>query len=210
MFRLYLCVLGITLILVIRYRVAGWADHSLAHRVSWRDIKCVPGMVITSAMDHVSDFIWHWSSSWLRLIGMGYAHYAVVVEKEGKLYALEWNGYAKDIPHEHEEIQNRSGKVYLQPLRDYLRQLYYYHPSTVNIFYPRRKTNLPFRLDWIREIDREGYFHCIVLAYRYLTKAGMVADCASSLPRLAKYNPISIRRGLLSAGYRERYFRWEK
>jgi hypothetical protein len=202
--------MGITLLLVVRYKIVSSADHALSRRVSWKDIKCVPGMVITSAMDHVSDFIWHWSSSWLRLLGLHYAHYAVVVEKEGRLYALEWNGYAKDIPHDHETVPIRYGTVYLQPLRDYLRQLYYYHPSTVNVFYPKHRTNLPFRLDWIQEIDREGYFHCIVLAYRYLAKAGMVPDYASVVPRLAKYNPISIRQGLISAGFRERYFRWEK
>jgi hypothetical protein len=210
LFRLYALTLGVVILLTVRYKLGQYVDRALTHEVTWRDIKCVPGMVITMAMDHVSDFIWHWSTSWLRLLGAAYAHYAVVVERDGKLYALEWNGYAKDIPHKHEPIPIHFGKIYLHPIEDYLRYLYYYYPSNVNIFYPRRRTNLPLRLDWIKEIEKEGYLHCCVLAYRYLAKAGMLSDFDSAIPRMARYTPMMVRRGLLGAGFRERYFSWKK
>jgi len=166
-------------------------------------------MVIASAMDHVSDFIFT-ATSCIRLIGVSYAHYAVVVELDGKLYAMEWYGYQQRFFHKHDIIPLESGYIYLHSIEDYLRYMYYYHPATINVFYPKRGSSLPLRLDWILDIAKEGYLHCCVFAYRYLSKAGMLTDCCSVVPRIAKYNPVAVRRGLLRAGFRERYFCWKK
>lgn len=214
MSRLALVVRIVALFMVamlLWYKLRRSVERSLASPVRWNRIRQVPGMVITTAVEHITDFLSiNHLTTYFRVMGWHYSHYAVVVEHNGKLYAIEWSFYADDHGYPVERVPIKQlGNVFVHPLRRYLRHLYTNCPKYIKIMYPPTRVSLPLRRDWIEEIDRAGPFHCCMFVYQYLILSGGVADYHSILPRFVKYNPSRIYAELLRNRYRENLYRFE-
>ena len=203
--RIFVFIIIVILVLLVWYKLKRHLDYFIATPVHWSEIRCVPGMVITTAAENVSDLLSYRFSA-LRIIGYHYPHYALVIIHNNKLCAIEWRGFT-EVQYKIEVIPLRIGNIYIHPLDKYLREIYFSHPSTFKIFYPPIKKEIPFCIEWIREIDQEGFMHCCIFVHRYLAKSGILNEKQSFFPQLLQYTPSMVAACLEEVRYKARYYR---